>query len=178
MLITAVPIVDDVLSAHRSVLGADFTFYRNHVYRVTNLCARFAPDDVVSREKIAIAATFHDLGIWTDCTFDYLEPSVRLATAYLARSGREEWTAEIAEMIREHHKISSYPVDAYPLVEAFRRADWIDVTRGLRHFGVSRAFVREIYAVWPDAGFHWRLVQLSLGRLRTNPRTPLPMVRW
>jgi hypothetical protein len=28
------------------------------------------------------------MGIWTDGTFDYLPPSVRLATAYLARSDR------------------------------------------------------------------------------------------
>jgi len=178
MLITAVAIVDEVLSAHRSVLGADFTSYRNHVYRVMNLCARLPTDNVASREKIAIAAVFHDLGIWTDGTFDYLEPSVRLASTYLARSSREEWTEEIAEMIREHHKITPYRGDAFPLVEPFRRADWTDVTLGVRRFGVSRAFLREIYAVWPDAGFHWRLVQLSLGRLRTNPRSPLPMVRW
>jgi hypothetical protein len=175
---TAVAIVDEVLAAHRPFLGADFMAYRNHVYRVTNLCARFAPDDMVSREKIAIAAAFHDLGIWTDCTFDYLEPSVRLATAYLARSGREHWAGEIAEMIREHHKLSPYRVGALPLVEPFRRADWIDVTFGLCRFGLSRAFVREIYRLWPGAGFHWRLFQLFLGRLRTNPRTPLPMVRW
>jgi HD superfamily phosphodiesterase len=30
-------------------------------------------------EKIAAAAVFHDLGIWTDRTFDYIAPSIALA---------------------------------------------------------------------------------------------------
>lgn len=178
MLLTAIATIDEVLTEHRAELGADFTPYRNHVYRVVNLAARLSPDDPDSLEKLAIAAALHDLGIWTDGTFDYLEPSIRLTSAYLARSSRPEWTEEIAAMILEHHKISPYRGSRFPLVDPFRRADWIDVTLGLRRFGVPRAFVRELYARWPGAGFHWRLVQLSLGRLRTHPLSPLPMVRW
>ena len=37
---------------------------------------------------MAIAAAFHDIGIWTAGTFDYLEPSVRVAAAYLTGTGR------------------------------------------------------------------------------------------
>ena len=57
-------------------------------------------------EKVAIAAAFHDLGIWTDRTFDYLTPSAALARAYLAGSGRSEWIPEITETIFSHHKVS------------------------------------------------------------------------
>ena len=39
------------------------------------------------------------------------------------------------------------------------------------------AVVNEVYARWPSAGFHRRLVQLSLARLRTHPWSPLPMLR-
>ncbi|HEV2843617.1 MAG TPA: phosphohydrolase, partial [Thermoanaerobaculia bacterium] len=120
---------------------------------------------------------FHDLGIWTDDTFDYLQPSVRLASAHLAQSGRTEWTPEITAMIFEHHKISAYRGNPDWLVEPFRRADWIDVSRGLRAFGLSRSLLREIFSAWPSAGFHKRLVQLELKRLRTHPWSPLPMFR-
>ena len=178
MLLTELPAIDDVLSAHRSVLGRDFTPYRNHVYRVTNLCARLAQADEMMREKIAIAAVFHDLGIWTDGTFDYIEPSVKLANAYLPAVGHSDWVAEIAMMIREHHKITQYQTVECPFVEPFRRADWIDVTLGVRSFGVPRSFVRQLYSVWPDEGFHWRLVQFAITRLRSHPLTPLPMVKW
>jgi hypothetical protein len=80
-LLTEISAIDTVLLAHKGVLGDDFTGYRNHTYRVANLCVAFAPDRAGQLERIALAAAFHDLGIWTDGTFDYLEPSVRLARA-------------------------------------------------------------------------------------------------
>ncbi len=39
-LLTSVPTIDEVLHDHASELGHDFTAYRNHVYRVVNLCVR------------------------------------------------------------------------------------------------------------------------------------------
>jgi hypothetical protein len=33
-------------------------------------------------------------------------------------------------------------------------------------------------AAWPDAGFHRRLVQLTVDRFRHHPLSPLPMVKW
>ena len=63
------------------------------------------------------------------------------------------------------------------LVESFRRADWVDVSRGVRSFGLSRRLLREIFAAWPNAGFHGVLLRLELRRLRTHPWNPLPMVK-
>jgi len=42
-------------------------------------------------EKIAAAAVFHDLGIWTDRTFDYIAPSIAIAREYLVARAREDW---------------------------------------------------------------------------------------
>jgi len=156
-------------------LGCDFAAYRNHVYRTLNLCVAIAGR--VEIEKIAVASAFHDLGIWTDRTFDYLPPSIALAQRYLAGRGREDWIPEVERMIGDHHKITASAADPGSLVEAFRRADWIDVTRGIRRFGVPRPFVARLFATWPSAGFHRRLVALTLDRLRSHPLSPLPMVR-
>jgi hypothetical protein len=175
-LLTTVPTVDEILGDHASDLGHDLTAYRNHVYRVLNFCSVIAGDRA-DLEKIAVAAVFHDLGIWTDKTFDYIAPSVVLARSYLAAHGRADWIAEIEGMIADHHKITASTGGSNSLVEPFRRADWIDVTRGLRAFGVPRAFIRSVFAMWPDAGFHWRLVTLTFARFRTHPLTPLPMVK-
>ena len=177
-MISDVAVVDQVLGAHASALGGDFVAYTNHVYRVVNLCVRLVSASAEELHRIAIAAAFHDLGIWTAGTFDYLRPSVALATAYLVRSRAPELVPEVEAMILEHHKISPYRGPSQPLVEAFRKADWIDVSRGLLTFGIPRRFVAELYARWPSAGFHRRLIQLSLQRFRSNPWTPLPMVRW
>jgi hypothetical protein len=177
MLLTEIATLDDALEAHAEALGGDFTGYRNHTYRVANLCVALSSGDPEPLQKIAIAAAFHDLGIWTDGTFDYLQPSIRLASAHLAHSAQAEWTSEVTAMILEHHKISAWRGNPDWLVEPFRRADWIDVTRGLRTFGLPRKLLREIFATWPNAGFHKLLLQLELKRLRTHPWNPLPMMR-
>lgn len=169
--------LDAVLNAHARELAGDFVAYRNHTYRVANLCLALSPHRPDTLEKIAIASAFHDLGIWTNHTFDYLQPSISLATAYLRDVGKTSWTQEITEMVLEHHKILPYRREPRSLVESFRRADWIDVSRGLVTFGVSRALLRDIFAAWPSAGFHKRLVQLECARLRTHPWNPLPMMR-
>ena len=172
------PILDEVMFAHAQQLGADLPAYRNHAYRVANLCAALGPPDAARDEKIAIAAAMHDLGIWTADTFDYLAPSIELATAHLRSCGRPEWTAEITTMIREHHKISVYRGASHWLVEPFRRADWVDVSRGVIGWGLPRNLLRQIFSTWPDAGFHRRLGQLAFQRLRSHPLSPLPMLRW
>ena len=75
---TSIPTVSTVLENQASALGHDFVAYRNHVYRVVNLCLAIAGGgDQVELEKIAVAAVFHDLGIWTNHTFDYIAPSVK-----------------------------------------------------------------------------------------------------
>lgn len=176
-MLTEIATLGELLHAHAAELGGDFTAYRNHTYRVVNLCVALSSSDPEQLEKIAIGAAFHDMGIWTAGTFDYLQPSTTLASAHLARAGRADWTSEITGMILEHHKISPYRGDSHSLVEPFRRVDWVDVSRGLITFGLSRSLLREIFSAWPNAGFHKRLVQLSLKRLRTHPWSPLPMMR-
>lgn len=174
-LLTHIPIIDGVLTDHATALRDDFVGYRNHVYRVANLCVAIAgPREL---DKIAVAAVFHDLGIWTNSTFDYLAPSIALAQDYLVAHARDSWAAEVEAMIANHHKITRATSVFPSLVDAFRRADWIDVTRGLRRFGTPPGLVAALFARWPSAGFHWRLVTLTLARLRRHPLTPLPMVR-
>lgn len=175
-LLTHIPTIDKVLDGYASALGKDFVAYRNHVYRLLNGCVAIVGGRG-ELEKMAVAAVFHDLGIWTSGTFDYIAPSIALAREYLLAHGQDGWTGEIERMIADHHKITPSTASPGSLAEPFRRADWIDVTRGLRRFGLRRRFVARLFAVWPSAGFHWRLVTLTLGRFRRHPLTPLPMVR-
>ncbi len=169
--------LDTILGLHATALGADFEGYRNHAHRVAHLCVAQLSGSAEEIEKVAIAAAFHDLGIWTDRTFDYLAPSATLARAYLTRSGRTEWIPEITETICGHHKVSRYRGPDAWLVEPFRRADWMDVSMGVISWGVPRRLLAQALSLWPRAGFHRRLVQLTLRRLRTHPWSPLPMVR-
>jgi hypothetical protein len=166
--------VDAILARHAAALGADFAGYRNHARRVAIFCSALAPRGPDIEEKIAIAAAFHDLGIWTDGTFDYLNPSAARAIAYLEGVNRLVWEPEIRSMILGHHAISSRA----GLEEAFRQADWIDITRGARRFALPRKRIADTYRAFPSAGFHRRLLVLALRRLRSHPLDPLPMFRW
>ena len=177
MLLRRLAAVDDVLDEHREALGRDHAAYRHHVYRVANLCIAQLSRSDEDVEKVAVAAVFHDLGIWTDRTFDYLEPSARLAHDDLTSRGRADWIPEVTAAIAQHHQVSRYRGPHQRLVEAFRRADWMDVTLGLRSHGQSRARLRAAVAEWPRAGFHLMLTRLALRRLTTHPWNPLPMVR-
>jgi len=178
VLLTEIATLDAILARHAGEIGADFVGYRNHAYRVANLCLAHRPGSGDVVEKVAIASAFHDLGIWTDHTFDYLEPSVALAMQYLADTGQGPWGPEIAAMIREHHKITRYKGDPEWLVEAFRRADWTDVTLGALASGLPRTTIRDVQKAWPDAGFHRLLVRLELRHLARHPLNPLPVLRW
>ena len=177
-LLTSLPTVEEVLDDHASELGHDFIAYRNHVYRVVNLCLAIVGDSRVELEKIAVAAVFHDLGIWTNNTFDYIAPSVAIARKHLTARGLAEWIPEIEAMIVDHHKVTPSRANPQSLVESFRRADWIDVSRGLRGFGLPRTFIAAVVATWPSAGFHRRLVQLTIDCFWKHPLSPLPMVKW
>jgi hypothetical protein len=161
--------VDAILSGYRRELGADFEAYRNHASRVFLRCLGILEQpDADTVEKIAIAAAFHDLAIWTDQTYDYLEPSCRLARQYLAGIGRGDWAGEIEAMIAWHHKIT--PCRAFgPLAEAFRRADWRDVLL---------MPLPETRPAFPNVGFHLRLAQLTWNWWKCHPLDPLPMLRW
>lgn len=178
MLLTEIPVLDGVLRAHAAELGDDLAGYRNHAYRVVNLGIALRAPDSGQLQQFVIAAAFHDLGIWTNRTFDYLGPSAGLACAHLAATGQGEWQTEVSGMIAEHHRITRARAEPGSLAEPFRQADWIDVSHGIVSFGLPRKVLREIFDAWPDAGFHKRLLQLSARRLVTHPWNPLPMLRW
>lgn len=152
--------------------------YRNHCYRVLNFCLAFSDDSAEAMSKISIAAAFHDLGIWANHTFDYLEPSILHAREYLARTQQDQWGEEIATMIRLHHKLGKYRANPEWLVESFRKADWVDVSKGMLKFGLDSDFVSEALSRFPNAGFHKRLAGLTAQRFKTHPFSPLPMMKF
>ncbi|HBK71031.1 MAG TPA: hypothetical protein DDZ39_05130 [Flavobacteriaceae bacterium] len=90
MIIIENEIIDRILTSYKKVLKGDFQVYKNHVYRIYNYAILFE-DDKNNYEKYAIAAAFHDIGIWTH-SFDYLEPSIKQASDYLKEINRQDWT--------------------------------------------------------------------------------------
>lgn len=167
--------IQELLEPYREELGEDYNAYLNHCIRVSHFCIAFEKG-TLSIEKINIASAFHDLGIWTNNTFDYLKPSEDLACAYLRSIGKDDWIPEIVSMIENHHKITSYSANITWLTEIFRKADWIDVSLGRLRFGLSRKLIKDVRSI-PNVGFHKKLTILTLKRIVSRPFNPLPMFR-
>jgi hypothetical protein len=170
-------LLEDVLDAHRSQLGRDFAGYRGHVYRTFNFARALAgyPSD---QQGLALTAAFHDLGIWSDHTFDYLPPSARRAVAY-ARA--RNLTCDVTELERSvlwHHKLTRCASPEDGRVDAFRRADWVDVSWGILRFGLPAGLLRDAQQAFPNAGFHRCLLRVGLRWALSHPTRPLPMLRW
>jgi hypothetical protein len=167
-------VIDDLFEKFRPVFGDDFDKYKNHVYRVFLNCRLLDPDQT-NEEKYAIAAVFHDIGIWTDHTIDYLDPSVKRVVVFLTESGRQHWIDEISAMIYWHHKISRYKGEFEKTTEIFRRADWIDVSLGLLTFGADKNEIGKNRRALPNPGFHVFLIKATTKNFFRHPLNPLPM---
>lgn len=174
-----IPLIEEILEEWRANLGKNYNGYKNHVYRVVNFCFNLHQSNHDDDDnKIIIAGCFHDIGIWVNDTFDYLEPSIKLAKKYLRSRDQDHLSHEIELMINMHHKITKYKNSTYPLVEAFRQADWVDVSRGRRSFGLSKEFIASVINEFPNSGFHKNLIQLTKAEFMKNPLKPLPMMKW
>ena len=171
------PVLEAVLSEHAGALGAARVPYAGHVYRTFNL-ARAVLGNSARDDSLAVISVFHDLGIWTDRTFDYLPPSLARAEAYLARESVPVSPQLVRAAIDNHHCLRAVRGGPEPQVsEAFRRADLVDVSRGLVRFGLPNSYLRELRATFPIAGFHGVLVRAAWGWFVRHPTRPLPMLR-
>jgi hypothetical protein len=174
-MITENKTIDELLETYKDVLKTDYNVYRNHIYRIYNYAIQL-DNGTNNHEMYAIAGVFHDLGIWTH-SFDYLEPSIQLARKYLIKIDKEDWVEEISLMIDNHHKRSSYKGEFSKIVEIFRKADWIDVTMGIKSFELDKSEYKAVQKAFSNKGFHWFLVKQSLKYFMKHPLNPLPMFK-
>lgn len=100
--------LEEPTARYRSVLGTDEAAYLGHVHRVLHFCEKLRDRSLDQLD--VIAAFFHDLGIWTDRTNDYLPPSVREAHAFLEKTGRAGLPR--AELRRT---FAEYPLRPFPI---------------------------------------------------------------
>ncbi|MES1947897.1 hypothetical protein C84B14_11122 [Salinisphaera sp. C84B14] len=170
--------IDGILEPWQATIGRDYEGYRNHVVRMATFCLMLKPCSPQAQRRIEIAACFHDIGIWTADTLDYLEPSVPPALSYLDAHGLSDWGPEITEMILEHHRVREITHGLTPLVELFRKGDLVDFSKGIVRFGLPRRVVRDVMQTYPNAGFHRMLVKAAGKWFVRHPLNPMPMMKW
>lgn len=170
--------IEELLLPYRGLIGSHYIHYKNHAHRVVNFALELK-DEIKAddEEKMVIAAVFHDIGMWTANSFDYLNPSITEATIYLKELGKIEWVEEISLMIDMHHKSTKYYGAFAENVEAFRKADLIDLTKGLTRFSLSKNILSKYYEEFPMGNFRKIIVSKFMKNLLRNPLRPLPMFK-
>lgn len=172
-------LIETILQEYQTTIEADYQGYLNHCKRVVACCLILSQDcNEETIHKVAIAVAFHDIGIWTSKTIDYLEPSVKVMLSYLSLHRLLDWQIEITLMITEHHKLTTTKFSEYPLVEYFRQADYADFSLGLLRSNIPKSEFKKLTRQYPNAGFHKTLVYLGLKRFLQKPWSPLPMFKW
>lgn len=155
------PRVDALLEPYKDVIGDDFAGYRNHVYRAITYAMHFLGNAPEYEQLVETAFVYHDIGLWTDKELAYLEPSEAAALADNQRHGWGLDPGALAAAIHWHHKILPYRGPHQAVVEACRKADWIDASKGMLRKGLSRDAIAAVEAAFPNHGFHDTLARLA-----------------
>jgi hypothetical protein len=173
------PLVEEILDCHRDHARSDergWVGYRGHVYRVFNMARVLVPDRDNRDDKLAIAAAFHDIDMFS--SLNYLGSSIRTMEGWLQRTGRGAWADELAVIVAKHHRLITYRGRHAELAEAFRRADLNDLSQGIIPSRIPREQVRAVRESIDVGVFFTRTVPRAIVRhLTSHPLDPLPMVR-
>ena len=155
------PWIEELFAPYVEMIGRDYLGYRNHVYRTVTYAMHFLGQDPACEKIVETAFVYHDIGLWSDHELAYLEPSEALANSDNEKNG---WGFEpelLRSMIHWHHKIFPYHGQNERLIEACRKADWIDATKGIIRQGTSKDVIALVEEAFPNLGFHDTLLRLA-----------------
>ena len=155
------PRVEELLARYENVIGKDLPSYRNHVYRTIAYAMHFLEHDPGFEPLVETVFVYHDIGLWTDHELAYLEPSEAVALADNEKYGWGLNAEALRGAIHWHHKIFSYKGPNDQIIEACRRADWIDASKGTLRQGLSKVAIKEVESAFPNLGFHDMLLRLA-----------------
>ena len=155
------PRVEALFAPYQATIGDDFPGYRNHVYRAITYAMHFLDYAAAHEQLVETAFVYHDIGLWTDHELAYLEPSEAVALADNEKHGWGLDPEALRGAIHWHHKISPYKGPHRDVIEACRKADWIDASKGVIRKGMSKAAIAEVETAFPNLGFHDTLLRLA-----------------
>jgi len=153
--------VESTLEKYKKIIGDDIDGYRNHIYRVLSYTMHFLHGERKYLPQIAVALVFHDIGLWTDSTLAYLEPSSNRAVLEGKGKFNEDDMNLIKSIVYWHHKITSYDGPHADIVNAVRKSDWIDATMGVVTYGMPKLHINSVSQAIPNAGFHATLMNFG-----------------
>lgn len=58
-----IPLLEEIIDKWKQVINKDFVAYKNHLYRMIHFCFYLHDTTEEERQKLIVAACFHDLGL-------------------------------------------------------------------------------------------------------------------
>jgi hypothetical protein len=165
----------ECLAALRRASGEHDGPMERHTVRQFLIAERLAHEagTRIDRELLLCAAFLHDAGLYAagPAAGVYTADGRRLALDTVAKYGWSEQRRRLlGDAIEQHHALTSR-VHLGAEVELMRRSDLVDVSRGIIAFGLSRAWLRGLFAAVPRTGF-WVTIGHELRRMvRERPST-------
>ena len=174
--------VESLLQPYEGVIGEDFSPYRGHIYRTLTYAMHFLGNDQRHLPMVETTLVFHDIGLWLDNDLAYLEPSEEEALRVNERDSLGLDPEVLRAAIHWHHKITPYKGEGADVVNAVRKADWIDATQGKVRKGLSKAQIQTVEDAIPNQGFHDALGRLAVdlggSAFRGNMRVLRKVFKW
>lgn len=163
---------DAVFETYSPYPGIGFRNHNLRLYELTKLVMR--ADGIEFDDDTAYAiAMAHDLGLVSerDDGVDYLHRSLSLFRREFAHAGYLVDETVLEECLLLNHRVSPVPNASAP-AEAFRKAVWVEHTRGLRRYGrLDRAEVRAVFRRHPRGNLDAVLFDFARRTLRHEPRS-------
>jgi hypothetical protein len=153
--------VEDLLTPYKDKIGEDYNAYRGHVYRVITYAMHFLDNNNSYQKMVETVFVYHDIGLWSDNNLAYLDPSEALALHdnETKNFGLDPDTLQAA--IHWHHKITPYTGIDANVINAVRKADWIDANQGKIRKGMTKEQIKTVQDAIPNYGFPRVLKRLA-----------------
>ncbi len=167
------PAEREALDVVRDATGETGGAMERHNLRVFRIACELAArkEIAVDREVLLVAAFIHDLGLYDKVSRGgvYVKDGADFATELLERQGWEPKRIRLcADAIERHHELRPQ-WKAGDEVELLRRADLVDISSGLVTFGLSRSWLRSLFAEISRDGAYREVGRLVGHALRERP---------
>lgn len=163
---------DRVFEAYSPYEGHGFRHHNLRLYELARMVMRAEgiPFDDDTAYAIAMA---HDLGLVSerDEGVDYMHRSLSLFRREFDDVGYDVDETLLEECLLLNHRVARVP-NASPAAEAFRKAVWVEHSRGLRRYGLlDRREVRDVFRRYPRGNLDAVLLDFARRTITREPRT-------
>jgi hypothetical protein len=177
---TALALPDGPLARHADAVFAATSPYpghglRNHCHRLWHFTQM-----LMRREGLAMdpevsyaVAMWHDLGLVSEKDEGHAYPVRSRALFEREAAGfdlRGEPADAVAQALLYNHRMFPVP-NLSPVAECFRKAVWLEHSRGLLRFGLPRVEVNQVFSAYARDDFDRVLVDFTWRVVRREPLT-------